>query len=221
MMAALPWRTASSLCASRASRAGSSPAAIGVIKDFRRALETLSPGNLRLSVQPTDAGTGSRLSAGAVPLPHAKLDGSATTSGTRARWRRSSVRTRSRRSPCSACTPHPICFAAIPTSGADDVTYAAAWELGRLLALQNESASAALYHWKRRRYQEVRAREAGVAAAVAHVPAAPSLPEFAFPRDWFEQLARLRGVPFNYLVPDEGLLPPASIRFFCVDQVPG
>lgn len=36
---------------------------------------------------------------------------------------------------------------------------------------------------------------------------------------WFANLVMLDGVPFNYLVPDERMLPPESIRFFHVDQV--
>ena len=34
---------------------------------------------------------------------------------------------------------------------------------------------------------------------------------------WFADLALLHGVPFSYLVPDERMLPPESIRFFWVD----
>jgi hypothetical protein len=36
-----------------------------------------------------------------------------------------------------------------PISGMMDVSYAAAWQLGRLLALQNQAFSLALYNWKR------------------------------------------------------------------------
>jgi hypothetical protein len=36
--------------------------------------------------------------------------------------------------------------------------------------------------------------------------------------DWLARLRLLKGVPFNYLVPDEGMLPPESIRFFYVDM---
>lgn len=35
--------------------------------------------------------------------------------------------------------------------------------------------------------------------------------------DWLARLALLAGVPFNYLVPDEAMLPPESIRFFYLD----
>lgn len=37
-------------------------------------------------------------------------------------------------------------------------------------------------------------------------------------RDWLSRLRILKGVPFNYLVPDERMLPPESIRFFHVDM---
>lgn len=37
-------------------------------------------------------------------------------------------------------------------------------------------------------------------------------------KDWLNRLLILKGVPFNYLVPDEGMLPPESIRFFYLDM---
>ena len=35
--------------------------------------------------------------------------------------------------------------------------------------------------------------------------------------DWLTRLGLLEGVPFNYLVPDEAMLPPESLRFFYLD----
>ena len=35
--------------------------------------------------------------------------------------------------------------------------------------------------------------------------------------EWLGRLLLLYGVPFNYLVPEEGMLPPESIRFFYLD----
>ena len=35
--------------------------------------------------------------------------------------------------------------------------------------------------------------------------------------NWMSRLQLLKGVPFNYLVPDEQMLPPESIRFFYLD----
>ena len=42
-----------------------------------------------------------------------------------------------------------------------------------------------------------------------------------FPEDlseWFGKLHLLYGVPYNYLIPDDNLLPEESIRFFHVDK---
>lgn len=36
-------------------------------------------------------------------------------------------------------------------------------------------------------------------------------------QDWLGRLLLLYGVPFHYLVPEEGMLPPESIRFFYLD----
>jgi hypothetical protein len=36
---------------------------------------------------------------------------------------------------------------------------------------------------------------------------------------WLSRLGLLYGVPFNYLVPDEKMLPPESIRFFYLDNI--
>lgn len=36
-------------------------------------------------------------------------------------------------------------------------------------------------------------------------------------QSWLIKLSLLKGVPFNYLVPDEKMLPPESIRFFYLD----
>ncbi len=42
-----------------------------------------------------------------------------------------------------------------PDTGMFDVSYAAAWQLGRLLALQNKNFAQTLYNWKRENTQEV------------------------------------------------------------------
>lgn len=48
-----------------------------------------------------------------------------------------------------------------------------------------------------------------------------SLDEVELPKalaEWLGRLRLLKGLPFNYLVPDEGMLPPESIRFFYLDM---
>jgi hypothetical protein len=50
---------------------------------------------------------------------------------------------------------------------------------------------------------------------------AGTLGDIAVPADiaaWLGRLLTLAGVPFGYLVPDEAMLPPESIRFFRLDE---
>lgn len=165
-----------------------------------------------------------------------------------------------------------------PDSGMFDVSYSAAWQLGRLLGLQSSAYATALYNWKRGVTQEVLQsieqkflnldysemvallketlsnyvdplsgnpqavlsktkvnaanpkyvrpnRLAALRTTLADPVHIVSLltengaPEIPFAVATF--LARLRllyGVPFNYLVPDERMLPPESMRFFYMDS---
>ena len=115
-----------------------------------------------------------------------------------------------------------------PTNGLFDTSYAAAWQLGQLLALQDKSFAINLFNWKRSNAQKL-AKESQL-ALYPHLFASPTNKvsdgiEFpndikTFPNDiktWFEQLGLLKGVPFHYLVPDDRMLPPESIRFFWLD----
>jgi len=97
-----------------------------------------------------------------------------------------------------------------------DVSYAAAWELGRLLALQDKGFSTSLYQWKREYAQKLAQEE----QRSDHLPFQKATLAFV-PEDvsaWFKSLRNLEGVPFNYLVPDERMLPAESVRFFRVDR---
>ena len=99
-----------------------------------------------------------------------------------------------------------------------DVSYAAAWELGRLLTLQKTSVAVDLFNWKRAHAHEEQLRTAE--RFLAHLPYEKSKTDLELPETvtaWFADLALLHGVPFSYLVPDERMLPPESIRFFWVD----
>ena len=102
-----------------------------------------------------------------------------------------------------------------------DTSYAAAWELGRLLALRNKALSIPLYHWKRAHAQHRKATEQNI---FGHLPYQSGYTgnDLALPaalQKAFDRLSLLYGVPFNYLVPDEGLLPKESIRFFQLDPL--
>lgn len=115
-----------------------------------------------------------------------------------------------------------------PNTGMFDESYAAAWQLGRLLALQNKEFATTLYRWKhinqtqtinaavmasaQRSFEEVLSHIANPANFSSELP---TLPDNA--KEWLGRLALLYGVPFNYLVPDERMLPPESLRFFQLD----
>jgi len=114
------------------------------------------------------------------------------------------------------------------SNGMFEVSYAAAWELGRMLMLQSKKVSVSLYHWKRA--HAARSKDAanhlkdepsGISNLLGHQQITelrnrvPDLPEAV--RLWFKDLALLKNIPFNYLVPDEKMLPKESIRFFYVD----
>ena len=101
--------------------------------------------------------------------------------------------------------------------GMFDTTYAAAWELGRMLTLRSKKVSVSLFNWKRAFAQQV----AQAKKSVGHLPFAPdhSIAP-AFPQevtDWLADLLSLQHVPFHYLVPREEMLPVNSLRFFQVD----
>ena len=98
--------------------------------------------------------------------------------------------------------------------GMFDVSYAAAWELGRLLMLRRRRVSVAFYNWKRAQSQ------ASKQFRLRHLPfgqpRSAGLPDAV--NDWFAGLGMLNDVPYNYLVPDARELPQPSIRFFSVDS---
>lgn len=105
------------------------------------------------------------------------------------------------------------------TYGMFDASYAAAWELGRLLCLQNKSISLALYSWKRSHIRALKAMEQQ--HLHPHLPFQANVAgEIALPdniEQWLSDVSLLKNVPFSYLVPDERLLPPESLRFFYLD----
>lgn len=140
-----------------------------------------------------------------------------------------------------------------PETGMFDASYAAAWQLGRLLALQDQAFAQALFRFRTEYQRWIRRTNTDALGAMAQkgkdlqdklgstrehiqdwyagalagagylapngnaVPAqnqldAPLIP--ATVQNWLGQAMLLYGVPFQYLVPDEAMLPAESIRFF-------
>ncbi|MEG4292390.1 hypothetical protein Q5692_26505 [Microcoleus sp. C2C3] len=153
-----------------------------------------------------------------IPLPHALREGSKTVS-----WYRGPL--------ISGSQPDTF---ELPVRAADellrydsstglfDSSYAAAWQLGRMLTLQNQRLAIELFNWKRENAQNLKQLEQQIInpplRSYRQVQQEITPPPEAV-ADWFNNLELLRGIPFNYLMPDERLLPAESIRFFWVDSV--
>ncbi|MCF2149768.1 hypothetical protein IQ276_025735 [Desmonostoc muscorum LEGE 12446] len=156
-----------------------------------------------------------------VPLPHALREGSKTVS-----WYRGPL--------ISGSQPDTF---DLPVRAADellrydsdtglfDTSYAAAWQLGRMLTLQNQHLAIDLFNWKRENAQNLKQLEQQVINPLLRNYSKFQAQEITIPEapeaiaQWFYSLEILQGIPFNYLIPDERLLPPESIRFFWVDSV--
>jgi hypothetical protein len=158
------------------------------------------------------------LSKGAVPLPHFMRQGSKTISWYHGPLIPGENKSGRLSSPARAADE---LLRYNPSDGMFDVSYAAAWELGRLLALQSKKISIGLYQWKRAHVRQQ--KQAEQRALDSHLPEmGKPLDTVKIPADiisWFGGLSLLQGVPFNYLVPDERMLPAESIRFFRLDQL--
>jgi hypothetical protein len=142
------------------------------------------------------------LAMGCVPLPHAMREGNKTVSWYRGPLVPGSITAEKFELPIR--TADELVYYD-DTYGMFDVSYAAAWELGRLLALQSKSFAVNLYRWKRSHIRKLRDAETQLANFPFDGPtAALELPEIV--SNWFENLMLLEGVPFNYLVLDASAL---------------
>ena len=173
-----------------------------ILKNLNR---TPSTPRLPVNVNSTAEQT---LAMGYVPFPHSLREGSQTVS-----WYRTPL----------ATGFHSDTYEFLrydSNLGLFDTSYAAAWQLGRMLTLQNSSIATSLYNWKRAFSQRLKQLESiflNLPLSPKHSDALIDLPLYVL--QWFRDLALLKGIPFNYLVPDEKLLPSESIRFFCVDPL--
>ncbi len=98
-----------------------------------------------------------------------------------------------------------------------DASYAAAWELGRMMMLNAKPVSLAMFAWKRA--QAAHFKSAAMRAEhlpFSRLPDRLEMPELL--RGWVYRTALLDGIPANYLIPDGAMLPKEGIRFFQLDQ---
>jgi len=157
------------------------------------------------------------LQAGSVGLPHATRNGEKTLSWYRGPFVPTAFKPPTLPLPARGPDEMLVYDAEL---GMFDVSYAAAWEIGRLSTLKDNDFAMTLFQWKRDH-----------ARTLAHLrqkfdhdylpliqQTGPSAPPKKL-MDGFDRLTRLEPVPFNYLVPDEDMLPVDSIRFFDVDPL--
>jgi hypothetical protein len=105
--------------------------------------------------------------------------------------------------------------------GMFDVSYSAAYELGRSLALEDKIFSGDIYRWKHQYNENICAQlqqsEAQLLTLNNDTPQEKDQLALKIKR-WLTELTRLIDIPFNYLVPEDRLLSPHSINFFKLDQ---
>jgi hypothetical protein len=118
-----------------------------------------------------------------------------------------------------------------PERGVMDVSYAAAWELGRLLALSSPAFVKGLRLFVERRQNAtefaaeierfVESHRSSFRQPISHNQPKPVNEQITLTEDlveWIANLILLYPVPFHYLVPHQLLLPPESMRFFHLDD---
>ena len=115
--------------------------------------------------------------------------------------------------------------------GVMDVSYASAWELGRLLALSSPAFVKGLRLFVQRRQNAtefaaeiqsfVESHRSSFRQPITGTQPKPVSDQIAITDDlveWIANLVLLYPVPFHYLVPHQSLLPPESLRFFHLDD---
>ncbi|KZL13688.1 hypothetical protein [Pseudovibrio sp. Ad26] len=112
------------------------------------------------------------------------------------------------------------------SNGVFDVSYAAAFEVGRLLALSSPSYLTQIAGWRsdavnqalertNNAYSQARdyLSSGGATSSENTLPPPP-----VSIQSWLARQAQLTGLPFSYLVPNASLLDAEQLRFFVVDQ---
>lgn len=102
-----------------------------------------------------------------------------------------------------------------------DVSLAVAWQLGQMLMLRDQSVAMEYFSW--RRYDaQLRARQ-GDWEADGHLHIGDDCRTGLTPMpnnviEWCQERLKLRGLPFEYLVPDARMLPENSLRIFRIHE---
>jgi hypothetical protein len=105
------------------------------------------------------------------------------------------------------------------TTNMCDVTYSSAWELGKLLALNDKGFNVPFFQWKQKNaiikhHKLDQAIENGLAVSTTEY--CSDLPQNVVTK--FNSWKKLYGIPLQYLIPNIKMVPNESIRYFKVDK---
>lgn len=114
-------------------------------------------------------------------------------------------------------------------TGVWDVSYAAAWNLGRSLALGSTVVRNALMSWQREHLTALKRKKVDAVLNMTHITnlistrrvehsKLKSVAELAELDTNLEAWMQLQDLPLEYLVPDSRMIPRESIRFFYLDE---
>lgn len=120
-----------------------------------------------------------------------------------------------------------------PSDGMFDISYAAAYELGRTLSLKNAEYLKNLRQYKRAKARYIKLKQSDaqrntkvrdLGIEIKELPYAQLNPSVVDAQrqeveNWLMKLAHLSEIPLWYLVPDNRLLPERCLRTFNVDPV--
>jgi hypothetical protein len=98
-----------------------------------------------------------------------------------------------------------------------DVSYAAAWQLGRNLTLKNKAIAKKLYFLRKNSEQKAKQNLLDHPSFKAALPPNDNENEFNPIKAWIKELFELQHIPFNYLFPHPSMLPKESLRFVRLD----
>lgn len=115
--------------------------------------------------------------------------------------------------------------------GMFDISYAAAYELGRFLAMRNEAYVKVLYRYKKAKSRYVFLKEEDKdrsqdvidkGITIENLPYSKLngddlTKDLTFIQNYLQELALLKEVPHWYIIPDPNLLPQRTIRTFQID----
>lgn len=105
-------------------------------------------------------------------------------------------------------------------TGGTDTSYAAAFELGRLMAINNVAFAKEFVTWKVQTATALRIQTIVTNSSTSHIvqknqSQCSDMPSSV--KAQFTAWSTLRGIPYNYLVANTELLPTESLRYFYMD----